>query len=212
MTRLSRRLTLSGSGVINATAAEIAAWSAAGNLVPGAIYFDSATQIHFFAKTNSLYSTTVPVSGTPHEPTVAGVVQQVITLDHGSDADHVEILETFNCRTGDPDTADTDLASARFTSPDGNVEVIKTAIIGASAGALQTYYTAGGFTMIHFALRGAGPYTEAAGNTLTALQMVLMKWPSTLAVNSIEIRIGSATIGGGANKRYRQIVVTGYSS
>lgn len=152
------------------------------------------------------------MAGTPHEPTVAGVVQQVVSLDHGSDADHVEILLTLNCTTGDPDTPDTALASARFTAPDGNAEVVKSGVVGASAGTVMAFHAPGGITCMHFGLRGAGPYTAAAGNTLTALQMVVMQWADALAVDTIEVRIGTATVGGGANKRYRVITVTGYAS
>lgn len=150
------------------------------------------------------------MSGTPHEPEVAGVVQQVVSLDHGSDADHVEILMTFNCTTGDPDTPDTDLASARFTSPDSNAEVIKTGVIGESGGYVEAY--AASITTLHFGLRGAGPYTVAAANILTALQMVVMTFAASLNINVVEIRMGSSTVGAGANKRYRTITVTGYSS
>lgn len=152
------------------------------------------------------------MSGTPHEPTVSAVVQQVVSLDHGSDADHVEILLTFNATTGDPDTADTALASARFTSPDSNAEVVKTAIIGASSGTVMAWYASGGITKLHFGLRGAGPYTNAAGNTLTALQMVVMSWADALGVDTVEVRFGSPTVGGGVNRRYRTITVTGYAS
>lgn len=62
MTRLSRRLTLSGSGVINATAAEIAALAAASGLTPGAIYFDAATGIHYFASSSSAYAALSPTA------------------------------------------------------------------------------------------------------------------------------------------------------
>lgn len=151
------------------------------------------------------------MAGTPHEPTVAGVVQQIVSLDHGSDADHVEILLTLNATTGDPDTPDTALASARFASPDANTEVVKTGIIGASAGTVMAWHAPGGITALHFGLRGAGPYTVAAANVLTALQMVAMRFADALNVNTLEVRIGTATIGGGANKRYRAITVTGYS-
>lgn len=154
----------------------------------------------------------VIMTGTPQEPTVAGVVQQVVSLDHGSDADHVEILLTLNCTTGDPDTPDTALASARFTSPDGNAEVVKTGIIGASAGTVMAWHAPGGITCVHFGLRGAGPYTAAAANVLTALEMVVMQFSDSLDVDTLEVRIGTATVGGGSNKRYRQITVTGYAS
>lgn len=152
------------------------------------------------------------MAGTPQEPLVAGVVQQKVSIDHGSDADHVEILYTFNATTGDPDTPSTALASARFTSPDGNAEVVKTEIIGASAGSTKGYFAAGGITCIHFGLRGAGPYTVAAANVLTALQMVVMKWPDSLNVRAVEVAIGTSTVGAGSNRRYRTITVTGYSS
>lgn len=154
----------------------------------------------------------VIMTGTPQEPTVAGVVQQVVSLDHGSDADHVEILMTFNCTTSDPDTADTALASTRFTTPDSNAEVVKTQIIGDSAGAVMAWYAPNGITKLHFGLRGSGPYTVAAGATLTALQMVVMSFDSSLNVNSVEVRFGTSTVGAGSNSRYRTITVTGYSS
>lgn len=152
------------------------------------------------------------MTGTPIEPKVAAAWEQIVELDHGSDADHVEILLTLNATTGDPDTPDTAIASARFTSPDSNAEVVKTEIDGASAGAVMAWYAPGGITCLHFGLRGAGPYTVAAANTLTALQMVVMTWANSLAVNTVEVRVGSSTVGGGANKRYRSITVTGYSS
>lgn len=152
------------------------------------------------------------MAGTPHESTVAGVVQQVVSLDHGSDGDHVEIMLTLNANTGDPDTPDTALASARFSAPDANAEVVKTGIIGASAGTVLAFHAPSGITMLHFGLRGAGPYTNAAANVLTALQMVVMKFAAALGVDTVEVRIGSATVGGGTNKRYRTITVTGYAS
>lgn len=160
----------------------------------------------------SLMPLTIMV-GTPHEPTVASIVQQAVSLDHGSDADHVEILITLNATSGgDPDTPDTALASARFTTPDGNAEVIKTAVIGASAGTVMAWNDPGGITCVHFGLRGAGPYTAAAANTLTALQMVCMQFAAALNVTALEVRIGTSTAGGGSNKRYRTITVTGYAS
>lgn len=151
------------------------------------------------------------MAGTPHEPMIAAVVNQVLTVDAGSDADHAELLWTFNATTGDPDTADTALMSARFSDPDGNAEVVKSAIDGATAGAALGY-SSSGFTMVHFALRGAGPYTAAAGATCTALQAVLMKWADSLNVTVVEIRVGTSYVGAGSNKRYRQITVTGYSA
>lgn len=155
------------------------------------------------------------VSGTPHEPTVAGTVEQVFTIDSGDDnEDHVELLITPNATTGgNPDGENTDLASARFSLPDGNALVFKTLVIGASPGPTLTFY--GPITMMHFALRGAGPYTQAAANVCTALQMVLMKWASTLEVNAVEVRIGTSFDLDGLQvgaKRYRQVTVTGYSA
>lgn len=152
------------------------------------------------------------MTGTPIEPKVAAAWEQIVELDHGSDADHVEILLTLNCTTGDPDTPDTALASARFTDPDSNAEVVKTEIDGAAAGAVMSWYAPGGITCIHFGLRGSGPYTVAAANTLTALQMVVMTFADSLGVNAIEVRFGTAQVGAGSNNRYRSITVTGYAA
>lgn len=170
--------------------------------------------VDYLVKSDGSLMPLLVVSGTPHEPTVAGTVEQVFTIDSGDDnEDHVELLITANATTGDPDTADTDLASARFSLPDGNALVFKTLVIGASAGPTLCFY--GLTTMMHFALRGAGPYTQAAANVCTALQMVLMKWASTLEVNVVEVRIGTSFDSDGLQvgaKRYRQVTVTGYSA
>lgn len=148
------------------------------------------------------------MAGTPYEPLVAGAVQQTVLLDAGSDIDHAEILYTLNCGTnGVPDN---DLASARFTSPDGNAEVVKTALTGAVLSGEVAAHQASTLRILHFGLRGAGPYTVAAGNTLTLLQMVVMALPA--GVVALEIRFGSSTVGGGVNRRYRSITVTGYAS
>lgn len=206
------------SGVSSgATSIRATALGAAGTLIvdtPVATTFNSfvlSGGIEYLVRSNGTLMPLSIMSGTPHEPTVAAVVQQVVSLDHGSDADHVEILLTSNATTGDPDTADTLLASARFTSPDSNAEVVKTAIIGASSGTVMSWYAPGGITKLHFGLRGAGPYTVAASNTLTALQMVVMSWADALGVDTVEVRFGSPTVGGGVNKRYRTITVTGYA-
>ncbi len=179
-----------------------------GGATGGAVTIDG---INYLPLPDGTYLPLQILAGTPHEPTVAGVVQQVVSLNHGSDVDHVEIMWTFNCTTGDPDTADTDLASARFSSPSTNAEVIKSGIIGATAGTTLAY-SSSSFTKIHFALAGAGPYTVAASNTLTALEMVVMSFANSLDVNVVEIRVGTSTVGGGSNKRYRTITVTGYSA
>lgn len=155
------------------------------------------------------------MAGTPHEPMVAATLEQTFTIDSGNDSnDHVELLITPNATTGgNPDGENTDLASARFSLPDGNALVLKTLVTGASPGPTLTF--SGPITMMHFALRGAGPYTQAAANVCTALQMVLMKWVSTLAVNVVEVRIGTSYDLNGLQvgaKRYRKVTVTGYSA
>ena len=49
-------------------------------------------------------------------------------------------------------------------------------------------------------------------SSFTALEMVVMQFSDSLDVDTLEVRIGTATVGGGTNKRYRTITVTGYSA
>ena len=151
------------------------------------------------------------LTGTPVEPKVAGVVQQVVTIDAGSDIDHPEILLTFNCATaGDLEAADEAIMSQRFANPDSNAEVIKTGITGDFGGGDFPAYEVP-LTLLHIALRGEATYTTAAGATATVGEAVLMTWGLDDDIAAVEIRIGTSTIGGGTNWRYRQITVTGYA-
>lgn len=53
----------SGTGVVEATVAEIAALAIAGTLVPGGIYFDSATGTHYLASSTTEYA---PLAASTH--------------------------------------------------------------------------------------------------------------------------------------------------
>jgi len=150
------------------------------------------------------------VVGTGHQPTIASAVTMQVTCDAGSDIDHAKILFTLNCTNGiDPDTADTALASERFNELS---EVYDLNIAGGAAGSIVTLSPPGGVTMIHLAFEGSGTYSQAAGATVTALQMVLAKWDSELAVSTIILYIGESTVGAGSNQRYRNIALMGFSS
>lgn len=147
-------------------------------------------------------------AGTPHEGQVNGIAQQVVTFDAGSDIAHPEILVTFQATAGDPDVQDNVIASTRFVTPDGNVEVFKTQLTGAEPQG-QVFAVTGNLSLVHFALRGSGSYTVAAANAVIPGQMVLMRWNSGLAIETIEFRFGPPT---GTNGRSRQLTLTGYSA
>lgn len=148
------------------------------------------------------------ILGDGYAPLVGAVYTQTITLDEGSDANHSEILLTANCGLGDvPDSA---IASARFSSPDGYTDVIKTLLTGAVAdGRVQDFTAPSGLRNLFLARRTTGPFTVAAGATITAAQMVQCSWPSAAGIIRLEIRFGEPYVGAGTNKRYRQMIVTG---
>lgn len=151
-------------------------------------------------------------AGTPQEGLIANVQTQHLMVDMGADSAHSEILWTFNARQGDssPDTPDNDLAGARFELPDGNAYVEKTAMTGGVDGGIFPYRILSGYlTQIHFAFRGGSNYTVAAGNTVTASQMVLVSFPNALGCTALEIRAGTSY---GPSNRYRDITFTAYSA
>lgn len=153
-----------------------------------------------------------PVVGTGHSPLIGGSPLKAVLLDEGSDAAHAKLLYTLNCYAGDPDTSDVDLMSTRFNEADTNEEVIDLSITGGSAGSIVVHGPSSGYiTMIHLAREDSGAYTEAAGATITARQVVLAKFDSSLLVTSIILYIGESYAGGGSNQRYREIVVVGFS-
>lgn len=152
------------------------------------------------------------VIGTGYQPQIAGTPTGRVLIDAGSDTAHAKILYTFNAYGGDPDTADTALASARFVGYASNAQVIDLNITGGSAGSITPHSPETGIiTMVHLALPNAGPYTQAAGATVTAAEMVLCKWDSSLNITSVVLYIGESYVGGGSNQRYREVVVMGHA-
>lgn len=151
------------------------------------------------------------VIGTGEQPRIADVQTMQIVCDAGSDIDHAKLLFTVNCTNGiDPDTADTTLASERFNELSS--EVYDLNIAGGAAGTIVPISPPGGITMIHFAFAGSGTYTQAAGATVTALQMVLAKWAASLNISTVLLYIGESTIGAGSNQRYRNIALMGFTA
>jgi hypothetical protein len=154
------------------------------------------------------------MAGNPVEPLIAGVVNQLVLIDSGNDAnDHAEILWTFNATmAGDLLSVDHNLASQRLldSNADANAEVVKTGISGASNGAVWTYLAPTGLMHLHIAVRGEdSAFTVAAGNTATGSEMVYLTFDEMVTV--VELRVGTSYVGGGAGLRYRQITVTGYA-
>lgn len=150
--------------------------------------------------------------GTIQEGMVAGEVQSRIEVDSGSDTvDHAEILWTTNCwYAGDPDVPDNALASQRFVDYAVDSEVYSTGVDGdASAESFSVLYPL--LTNLFFALAGEASYTEAAGNTVTADEMVCMTFAESLGVIAVEIKLHSSRLGS-TGSRYRQISVTPYSA
>lgn len=151
------------------------------------------------------------VVGTGQEPTIASVKEMKVLFDAGSDVDHAEIYYTLNCYTGDPDTPDTTLASERFNDP--NAEVIDLSMSGGSAGAIVVHAPAEGYiTTVHFAFAGSGTYTVAAGNTVTALEMVEATFSSSMLIRSIIIYFGESAVSGGSNQRIRKATLVGFTA
>lgn len=151
------------------------------------------------------------VVGTGNQPMIGGAQTMQVTCDAGSDIAHAKILWTLNCTNGvDPDTADTALASERFNALSS--EVYDLNIAGGAAGSIVTLSPPGGVTMVHLAFAGSGTYTQAAGATVTALEMVLAQWNSDLNVSTVILYIGESTVGAGANQRYRNIALMGFSA
>lgn len=150
---------------------------------------------------------TLVSQGNGYEPTIGSAVTQRITVDEGSDTDHAEILLTFNCGP----TGDIAIASERLANADGRAEVVKTLITGAAAsGALLSFSLPDGLTSLFVARRDGSSYTQAAGATVTGTQAVAALWDGALALRYATVNIGGPYTGGGTNKRYRDIVVTGF--
>jgi hypothetical protein len=145
--------------------------------------------------------------GNGYEPTIGSAVTQRITVDEGSDADHAEILLTFNAGPG----GDIAIASERFASADSRADVIKTLVTGATAdGALLSFSLPDGLTSLFVARHGESSYTQAAGSTATAAEAVAALWSGALPLRYCTVNIGGPYTSGGSNNRYRDIVVTGY--
>lgn len=145
--------------------------------------------------------------GNGYEPTIGSSVTQRITLDEGSDVDHAEVILTFNCGPA----GDIAIASERLAAADSRADVVKTAITGATAnGALLSFSLPDGLTSLYVARKGESAYTLAAGATATAAQAVAALWSGTLALRYATVNIGNSYVGGGSNKRYRDLIVTGY--
>lgn len=154
------------------------------------------------------YVSLLQTAGNAIEPTIGGALLQRITIDEGSDANHAEIIFTSNAGDGSGDVA---IASARLAAADSNADVIKTAILGATAdGAVYEFYFANGLTNFYLARKGGASYTEASGATATASQAAKAVWSGTDNVKYLQVLIGSAYVGAGTNKRYRDIIITGF--
>jgi hypothetical protein len=145
--------------------------------------------------------------GNGYEPTIGSTVTMRVTVDAGSDVDHAEVLFTFNAGP----TADIAIASERFTNADARADVIKTALTGAAAdGGVYSFSLPSGLTNAWVALRGSGPYTLASGATTTLLQAVAANWSGSLGLKYCTMTVGGPYVGGGTNKRYRDIIITGF--
>lgn len=146
----------------------------------------------------------IPV-GAGYEPTIGGVVTMKVTVDAGSDVDHAEVLITPNC-------TDIAIASQRLANPDSTAEVIKTGRTGATAdGAIFQFSLPGGLVDIFVGLRGGAFYTQAAGATVTGTQAAKASWSATLNLKWARVTLGGPYVGAGTNKRYRDIIITGFA-
>lgn len=154
------------------------------------------------------------VVGDGEIPLIGGTPIAQVLLDEGSDANHAKLLITANCNIGPSgiDTPDTALASDRFNAGASNVEVFDYNIAGGDAGSIVPIFPNGGglLTMLHLARADSGTYTQAAGATITARQMVLARWDSSLGVIGAVLYIGNSYNGGGSNQRYRPIIIVGF--
>lgn len=145
--------------------------------------------------------------GAGYEPTIGGVVTQRITVDEGSDANHAEIILTFNAGP----SGDIAIASERLANADSRADVVKTGITGATAdGAILPFSLPNGLTSLYIARKGGASYTQASGAVATASQAVAALWSGAIPLRYATVNIGSSYTGGGTNRRYRDIVVTGY--
>lgn len=199
---------MGGGGATETTAATIAADASSGDLVTGAMYADENGTM-YLATGPSTYVPLAFLVGTGQEPTIAAAKEMKVLFDAGSDIAHPEIYYTLNCYTGDPDTPDTALASERFNEL--NSEVVDLSMSGGSAGAIVIHVPLSGYiTTLHFAFAGSGTYTVAAGNTVTALQMVVATWSSALLIRSVVIYFGESAVSGGSNQRIRKLSVVGF--
>lgn len=194
-------------GVVTATGAGIASAAAAGTLTRGFYVDENGTM--YLATGPSTYVPLAFLVGTGQEPTIAAVKEMKVLFDAGSDIDHAEIYYTLNCYAGDPDTPDTALASARFNDP--TAEVFDLSMSGGSSGAIVIHAPLSGYlTTVHFAFAGSGTYTVAAGNTVTALQMVVATFSSALLIRSVVVYFGESAVSGGSNQRIRKASVVGF--
>lgn len=146
--------------------------------------------------------------GAGYEPTIGSVVTQRVTVNEGSDADHAEILLTFNAGPA----GDIAIASERFAAADTRADVIKTLVTGATAdGALLAFALPDGLTSLFVARRGESSYTLAAGATVTAAESVAALWAGALNLRYCTVNVGGPYKSGGSNNRYRDLVITGYA-
>lgn len=145
--------------------------------------------------------------GAGYEPVIGSAVTMRMTVDEGSDADHAEILLTFNAGPA----GDVAIASERLANADARVDVVKTLLTGAAAdGAVLGFSLPNGLQNLYVARAGEAAYTEAAGATITAAQAACARWDAGLQLRYCTVTIGGPYTGGGSNGRYRDIVVTAF--
>lgn len=152
--------------------------------------------------------------GTIRAPLLAGVAQMVVNVDAGSDVAHAQVILTWNANGGTaaPDTINNTLASDRFRAASTNALVVRTGVAGDTGGKTLSFESEAGvnLTTLHVGLisNGASPYSVAASNTVTALEMVPLTFPNERNVVAARVLLAPHT---GTNNRARQIIVIGYS-
>lgn len=148
--------------------------------------------------------------GTGLQGRIAGVKSFEANFNAGSDINHARIFGRLNCNNGiDLYTPDNVLASESFNSPNEEIIGADMNLVGGAAGSILYLAPADGITMLHLAFEGSGTYTQAAGATVTGLEMVVVIWDEP--VSAVILDFGdSETSGGGSNQRVRKASFRGY--
>lgn len=145
------------------------------------------------------------ITGNLVEPEVAGAVTFSADIDAGSDIDHPQLLWTINCGIGE--TPDNSLASDRFADYATHPEVWRSGIDGAASAQMFLIHVPAGATLIHFALAGAGSYTDSGSATIGASTMCVFVLEEATPANVIVLTLLSPKTLGGSNNRGREISI-----